>query len=173
MVQHHRPAMILEFGSGSSTVALAWAVSQVGPADFGPRVISVEQDAEQADRTRDLLRRANLEQEALVMVAPLTDQVIEGQPTTCYALGNDLGAALHGRLVDLVIIDGPAGPPGVRFGTLPLARAYLRRGAPFALDDALRDGELDVAGRWSALPYCRIQGIRLIEKGLLVGSARP
>jgi hypothetical protein len=170
IVQRVRPDAIIEFGSGSSTVVLAWAIREVWGPNASPRIVSIEQDLEQMGRTRMLLDRAGLGAEAVVLVAPLAEQVIEGRRTICYALPEGFGDALHGRLADLIVIDGPAGVPGVRFGTLPLARPHARDGARFVLDDALRDGELQVARLWAALPYVRVEGIRLIEKGLLVGT---
>jgi hypothetical protein len=169
-VRRLRPEALLEFGSGASTVAIAWAMREAWGPGGQPRVVSVEQDDAQAERTRRLLAGAGLAGDALVIVGPLAEQQIEGQSTTCYALPASLAEALGERRVDLVMIDGPAGPPGIRFGTLPLARPYVRPGATFLLDDALRDGELDIARRWSALPWVHIDGIRLIEKGLLVGT---
>jgi predicted O-methyltransferase YrrM len=165
-----RPARIMEFGSGSSTVVLAWAIRQAcGPGDT-PRIISIEQDAGQAARTEGLLRGAGLDGEAVVFVAPLGEQEVEGHTTICYQLPDAMADAFGGRLADLVVIDGPAGPAGVRFGTLPLARPFARPGAAFVLDDALRDGELDVARRWARLPWVHIAGIRLIDKGILTGT---
>jgi hypothetical protein len=173
-VRQVRPDAVLEFGSGSSTVALAWAVRDVWGADRGARLLSIEQDAGQVERTRGLLERAGLAREAVVVHAPLADQEVEGTPTTCYGMPDAATAELGGREVGLVVIDGPAGPPGIRFGTLPLARRYIGAKATFVLDDALRDGELEIARRWSALPGVRVQGIALIEKGMLVGSiVRP
>ncbi len=142
----------------------------VGP-ERPPRILSIEQDVGQAGRTRGLLARAGLDREAVVLVAPLEDQVVEGRHTICYALPADL-FAVGGRPADLIVIDGPAGPAGVRFGTLPLVRGYVRDGARFVLDDALRDGELAIAREWATLPYAKVAGIRLIEKGLLVGTVR-
>jgi hypothetical protein len=169
-VRRERPEAVMEFGSGSSTVALAWAIRDVWGPSKPPRLLSVEQDAGQAARTRFLLERAGLGNEAAVVHAPLIDQVIENQATTCYALPPGARDALGGRSVGLVMIDGPAGPPGVRFGTLPLARPFVGAAATFLVDDAPRDGELDCARRWSALPWVRIEGMKLVEKGLLVGA---
>ena len=169
-VREVRPEAVLEFGSGSSTVVLAWAIREIWGGDAPRRIVSVEQDETQAERTRSLLSRAGLDDQAMVVVAPLAEQEIEGDRTTCYLLPGALVEAVDGRPVDLVLIDGPAGPAGVRFGTLPLARPIARVGARFVLDDALRDGELDIARRWSRLPYARVSGIRLIEHGLLVGT---
>ena len=70
-----------------------------------------------------------------------------------------------------VVIDGPATETD-RFGTLPLIRPYVKANALFYLDDALRDGELDVARRWARLPYVEVNGIYLTEKGLLQGNVR-
>ena len=70
MIDAGRPAAIIEFGSGSSTVALAWAMHEAwGPSD-PPRILSIEQDVGQAARTRGLLARAGLDREAVVLVAP-------------------------------------------------------------------------------------------------------
>ena len=170
LVERVRPDVIIEFGSGSSTVALAWAIRESRGASEQPRIVSLEQDADQARRTRDLLLRAGLQTEAVVLVAPLEEQVIEGRRTTCYAPHGALADALHGRSADLIVIDGPAGPAGVRFGTLPLAHAAARDGATFLLDDALRDGELEIARLWAGLPWVHLRGIRLVEHGLLLGT---
>jgi predicted O-methyltransferase YrrM len=170
LVTSRRPRTIVEFGSGVSTVALAWAMRETfGPGDV-TRIVSIEQDAEHAQRTRDLLARSDLATGCVIVVAPLEDQVIDGFETTCYAVRDSLRSTLGDRRADLVVIDGPAGPPGVRFGTLPLVRDHVADRATFVMDDALRDGELGIAKRWSALPYVHVVGIRLVEKGLLTGT---
>jgi len=170
LVATTRPKTIVEFGSGVSTVALAWAMREAFGGGNVVRIVSIEQDAGHAQRTRDLLARSDLSAGCVIIVAPLEDQVIEGFETTCYAVRDSLAAALGDRRADLVVIDGPAGAPGVRFGTLPLVHPHVADGATFVMDDALRDGELDIARRWSTLPYVRLRGIRLIEKGLLTGT---
>jgi GT2 family glycosyltransferase/predicted O-methyltransferase YrrM len=169
IVAEVRPELILEFGSGASTVALAWAIRETCGASANPRIVSIEQDLAYADATRALLARMGLADECVLIVEPLTAQVVEGRATTCYSLPGSLPAVLGDRHADLVVIDGPAGPPGVRFATVPLVRQHLRQGAAIVLDDALRDGELEVASQWATLPYVRLKGIRLIEKGLLFG----
>lgn len=69
-----------------------------------------------------------------------------------------------------MLVDGPAAEAGARFGTLPLAHPSVSHRAQFVLDDALRDGELTVARRWRSLPYVEVEGIRIVEKGLLTGA---
>jgi hypothetical protein len=167
-----RPATIIEFGSGSSTIVLAWALRHLWGDDGMPRLLSVEQDAGHAERTCGLLERSGLAGVAAVVVAPLGEVHVDGSSFTCYLLPEDAGAALGGRRADLVLIDGPAGAPGIRFGTLPIARPYLADGARFVLDDAMRDSELETGRRWAALPWVHVEGIRIIEKGILLGTVQ-
>jgi len=169
MVRELRPETVLELGSGTTTIVLAWAVRDALGPGARPRIVSVEQDPEHAAATTERLVAAGLDQGVTVITARLVDQEVEGRRTSCYALPGDLAEALEGRLADLVFIDGPAGPPGIRFGTLPLVQPFVRVGATFVLDDALRDGELEVARQWAALPYASVLGVRLIEHGLLIG----
>jgi hypothetical protein len=106
-----------------------------------------------------------------VIHAPLKHQRIEGLPTRCYDLSNvNLEKHLERWPTTFVFIDGPAAEFGERFGTLPLLHPYIRRNAQFLLDDALRDSELWTAQQWKRLPYLRVEGIYLEEKGLLSGK---
>jgi hypothetical protein len=165
-----RPGLVLEFGSGASTLCLArFLVDQHGPEAI-VRVVSIDQDASYAAQTRELLRQSGLDAYAMVLSAPLCRQEIEGILTTCYELPPNLRAVLDGRTADVLVIDGPAAQAGARFGTLPLARPYLSRTAAFVLDDGLRDGEIWVAQRWATLPGVRVEGIINLDKGLLVGQ---
>jgi predicted O-methyltransferase YrrM len=169
LVSSRRPGLIVEFGSGASTVVLAWAMREASGPGSQPRVMSFEQDAKHAEHTRELLARAGLESECTILVAPMERQLIEERMTCCYAIPGGFSEVIGDRRIDLAIIDGPAGAAGVRFGTLPLMQPYLADGATFVLDDALRDGELAIAASWRQLSYLRIDGLLLIEKGLLVG----
>jgi hypothetical protein len=45
-------------------------------------------------------------------------------------------------------------------------------GTRFYLDDAFRDGEIDAALRWQSLGGVSIEGIRRVDKGLLIGCVR-
>lgn len=171
-VRRHRPMCILEFGSGVSTVCLAQFMADLHGESGLTRVISIEQDQHYAEETSALLRATSLDGFAVVLHAPLTRQVIEGVETTCYRMPSGFAAAPRIPSVDLVVIDGPSAEPGARFGTLPLARQVISTRARFVLDDALRDGELAVADRWERLPFIAIEGIRLVEKGILTGWLR-
>ena len=170
LVATMQPSLILECGSGASTVALAHAIEQAGGHDGRPRVISLEQDASYAEETTALLGRLGLGAEAAVIHAPLDLQDVGGDRVPAYLLPERFLELVDGRQAQLLLIDGPSGAPGIRFSTVPVLRPFLTRGATFLLDDALRDGELEIADRWSRFSYVRLVGIWPQEHGLLIGA---
>ena len=172
LVSRERPRLAIEFGSGISTAVLALAMRDAGAGSDGLIVVSIEQDEAEAAKTRRLLARVALEEQVAVVVAPLARLRIEGVLKSCYVLPEDIGLLFGDRKAEFVLIDGPAAEAGARFGTLPLAHPFVAEHATFVLDDALRDGEMFVARGWRSLAYVAVDGIRLIEKGLLTGEIR-
>lgn len=166
-----RPAVVLELGSGLSTICLAQYMYETHGASDRIYVCSLEQDASVIERTLPRLKALNLDSYVKSFHAPLSWQVIEGVKTSCYSLPSEFIQTISKLRPGFVVIDGPASETD-RFGTLPLVRPYLNPDACFYLDDALRDGELDVAARWARLPYVQVNGIYLTEKGLLQGNIR-
>lgn len=166
-----RPQTIWEFGAGLSTLCLARYLFELwGDADR-PRVFSVEQNAWQVEKSQTQLVVYGLENSVRILHAPLKQQTVEGFETECYDLPDTrLTEFLGNTRPDIILIDGPSGDGPVRFGTLPLLRAYAAPKAEFYLDDAFRPEELEVAERWSALPYLAVNGLRKIGKGLLTGQ---
>ena len=167
-----RPSLVLEFGSGSSTVAIAQFMRDLHGPDSSLRVISIEQDMRFVADTTSLLDRAGLAQHVQIVHAPLKRQVIEGVETICYDIPEGLALLAGETGADLVVIDGPAAESGARFGTLPLARHSIAVDAVFLLDDALRDSEIGTATAWAGLPYMRLDGVILVGKGVLRGRIR-
>lgn len=166
-----RPSTILEFGSGTSTVALAWAMRRLYGASSKPHMFSIDQSADFIERTKHRLAQLGLADSVRFLHAPLSVQTIGYMESLCYmippaTLEEFLGTARP----SFVVIDGPAGENGVRFGTIPLVREYLDPNARIFLDDGFRDSELDTADRWSLLRYVRWDGVRWEGKGLLCGS---
>lgn len=165
----HRPKVVLEFGSGISSACLARYMYEFYGNLNRVYVYSIDQEQYYAEKTVQLLEALQLDKYARVVHLPLRWQMIEEIETACYDLPFDfLRTVLNDTNPDFVIIDGPSSSDD-RFGTLPLVRPFIRHGARFFLDDALRDGELRVARLWSHLPYVRVYGMRPVEKGLLIG----
>lgn len=178
MVSAVRPRLVVEFGSGISTVVLAAHLAALAGDGEPPHLVSIDQSETFAAATRDLLDRAGVAGLVTLLVAEPAEMTVHGRHTRCYGLdAARLAETLAGRSVNLVVIDGPVagGPDGdaaARFATVPLLRSVAAPGAPFVLDDALRDGELEIARVWAALPYVEIHGLKAVGKGLLVGRFR-
>ena len=127
MVLHRRPRLVIEFGSGVSTVALASAMRATWQGTNRPCVISIEQDQMHAERTREMLQQTHLADQVELIVAPLEEQSIEGIDTLCYRMPSGFEGVLKGMKAEFVLIDGPAARSGARFGTPPLIRRLRPR----------------------------------------------
>jgi hypothetical protein len=163
-LQADRPAAVLEFGAGVSTVMLA-RYAQWREADGAERpiIISIEQDAGVREKVEQRLASLRLSEGVHLLHAPLSQ-------TSRYRIDlEQLERRLNGRPVEWVLIDGPAGPEGCRDSTLPDVSSLCRDGARWFLDDALRDGELGILRQWSRLRGVEVEGIYPIGKGLATG----
>ena len=171
IIEKMRPAAVLEFGSGTSTVALAWAMRRLHGVSHTPRIFSIDQSAAYINRTQQRLGQLGLADLVRFLHADLSVQTICSIETQCYKLPPSVLAEWFGAArPNLVVIDGPAGEHGARFGTIPLVRDYVTPNAAVFLDDGFRDSELETADQWSRMGFVRWDGIRWEGKGLLCGS---
>lgn len=135
------PSLVVECGSGSSSVWLGHVVRRQGG-----RVVALEHRADYAERTRALVRTHGLEGVVDVRLARLTPVAVAGESYRWYdpAAWSDLRGA------EMVFVDGPPGSTGpqARFPALPLLRDHCAEGAVFLLDDTARPDEREVRRRW-------------------------
>ncbi|MET8140142.1 class I SAM-dependent methyltransferase [Sphaerisporangium sp. NPDC005288] len=158
--------LIVECGSGASSVWLGYAVQRFGAG----RVVALEHDERFAEASRDLVAAHGLQDVVEVRHAPLTTWTAPrtdsgeagasgGESWPWY----DTGAVedLHG--VGLVFVDGPPGAtaPLARYPALPVLLPRCAADAWFVVDDTVRPDEREVADRW------------LREHPELTGSAYP
>ncbi|MGA8849118.1 MAG: glycosyltransferase [Dehalococcoidia bacterium] len=165
------PAVILECGCGISTLCLA-KYAQLQSAKMGTRctVISLEQDEHIKRMVEQRLAENGLDKWAEILYAPIIVEHEHDIEIWNYDADRaNLSAKLGARKADWVLVDGPAGPKGCRFGTVPMLAKFSRRGASWFLDDAFRDGELEILRRWQRLPNIKVVGIYPIAKGLATG----
>lgn len=139
-----RPRVLVEYGSGVSTLVMAAAIRKYGTG----KLISFDHDPIYAQQTRDLLRANGLDQFAEVRDAPLragagADPSIEWYSADAMT---DIPA------VDLVFVDGPPGRQGVnvRGQVLPLIWPRLPPGGTIIFDDARRTEERAAVIDWAA-----------------------
>jgi protein-L-isoaspartate O-methyltransferase len=141
-----RPAVVVECGSGLSTVMLALAVEQHG---LPTKVIALEHDADYAASTRALLERHGVARHADVRVAPLGPTGVAGHETPWYDV-----AALDGLAeIGMLLVDGPPTTTGplARYPAVPLLKDRLADRALILMDDMQRPSDQDTAARWQPL----------------------
>lgn len=163
-VEQRRPLVIVECGSGVSSVVLGYAVQKAGVG----RVVSLEHDAQFAEETRENLRVHGLLDVVEVRDAPLvawssTDGAEQFQ-------WYDLAALEDLREVGLVFVDGPPGRlgPQSRYPAAPALLPHCADETCFVLDDTIRAGEQEVSARWLQEFPDLTMVARTAEKGMHV-----
>ena len=157
----HRPPLVVEFGTGASTLVLARALQKAG----GGRLISFDQHADFIAATRDWL--AEFGMSADLRAVPLRPSP-KGWPGLWYD---------HGPLpqnIGLMLIDGPPWSihPFTR-GAAACLFDHIAPGGTVMLDDGARPGERIVARRWrKAHPEFDFVLDRSGTKGTLIGRKR-
>lgn len=143
LVAQHEPRVVLELGSGTSSVYLGYLLEGTGA-----RVVSVDHSAEFAELTREAVARHALGGVVEVRHAALVETV-DGDPESSW-YDRSVFSDVDG--VDLLIVDGPPGSvhPMVRGLTLPALLPQLAPGALVVLDDAERPDERAIVEGWVA-----------------------
>jgi predicted O-methyltransferase YrrM len=125
-----RPSLIVECGSGASTLWLALALRRFG---IDGRIVALDHDPVFADKTRHFLARHGASDLAEVRDAPLEDFSLADGTYSWYArrAWEDLTG------IDLLFVDGPPAATGAkaRYPALPLLREALNPAATVVLDD--------------------------------------
>jgi predicted O-methyltransferase YrrM len=158
-ILEHKPKLVVEFGTGASTLILARALQKAG----GGNLISFDQHADFVDSTRQWLADYGLQ--ADVRAVPLRPSP-DGWPGLWYD---------HGPMpknIDLMLVDGPpwAVHPFTR-GAAAVLFDNIAPGGTIMLDDAARPGERFVARRWRKLrPDFRFELVKSGSKGTLIGT---
>ena len=130
LVITERPSLIVECGSGVSTLWLALAIRRFG---IDGQIIALDHDPAFGGKTRDFLARHGVCDLAEVRDAPLESFSLDGETYSWYArrAWEDL------KGIDLLFIDGPPATTGhqARYPALPLLSGSLSPVATVVLDD--------------------------------------
>lgn len=142
LVLVEQPALIVEAGSGVSTLLIAYCLKRL---DKG-KVISLDHDFKFAAITQNLLASHGLSEIATVLYAPLKEFEIDGRKWLWY----DKSRLELDQTIDLLVIDGP--PQSVqklaRYPALPLLFQHLSDKAVLVLDDGYREDEREIVALW-------------------------
>jgi predicted O-methyltransferase YrrM len=145
IIRSRRPRLIVELGSGVSTLYAAAVLEGLGGDG---RVVSLDHDAGFAAATRAVVERHRLAHRAEIRVAPISDLQLEGQRWPWY----DMGALDGLDGIDLLFVDGPPGKlrPESRYPAVPVLRDRLSADAVVVVDDYNRRQERTMVARWVA-----------------------
>lgn len=142
-IRSRRPSLVIELGSGTSTL---WLATALRTFDIPGQVVSLEHDPGYHEHTVHAVHRLGLDDIAQVRLAPLERHTIHGETWPWYAESawRDLGGC------GLLFVDGPPGPTGplARYPAVPLLADALTPDAVVVLDDYDRDEEKVLAARW-------------------------
>jgi predicted O-methyltransferase YrrM len=142
ILNSRRPRLVVELGSGVSTVLCALVLREHGSG----RIVSIEHDPVYAQATRERLATFHLEQVAEVRNAPLSEVDVDGRSWRWY----DRSVFLDLENIDLLVVDGPPGwlHTQARFPALPVLIDRMSSNAAILLDDAGRQDEKSIIEDW-------------------------
>lgn len=162
-VLEHRPRLVVDLGSGQSSVWMAGAMRQAG---YDGRVVGIDHEEQYARATEQLGQRQGVTPWLTVIHAPLVEESIGGRAVTWY----DVSALSSLSEIDLLCVDGPPaqGSEQARWPALPFFRDRMSAGGRVILDDMIRVDEQQIAQDWSGrFPDMQSQALDF-EKGALV-----
>lgn len=168
--------LIVEFGSGTSTVLMAKALSKIGtrrPGKMATRQVAFEHLERYHAATLASLRRAGPHHEVELVHAPLQPYIAPNGTIYRYYACHDtlaeiartVGSAAGLRL--LVVVDGPPGDTGphARYPAVPMVLTHFD-GAQIdvLLDDYARPDEHEIAQMWLIELRARGHEVSFLEK---------
>ncbi len=164
LVITERPSLVVECGSGASTLWLALAMQRF---EIDGQIIALEHDPVFAGQTREFLARHDVRDLAEIRDAPLESFSLDGQTYSWYArrAWEDLTG------IDLLFVDGPPATTGerARYPALPLLSGSLSPVAIAVLDDLVVPDMQEVLRLWlEAYPDFRSEILPLEKRAALL-----
>lgn len=143
LVITERPSLVVECGSGASTLWLALAMRRF---EIHGRIIALDHDPVFGGKTRCFLARHDVSDLAEVRDAPLESFSLDGETYSWYA--RQAWEDLTG--IDLLFVDGPPAATGhrARYPALPLLSGSLSPVATVVLDDLVVPDMQEVLRLW-------------------------
>ena len=168
VVMTRRPSVVVETGSGTSTVVIAACLERLGAG----HVWSLEHLASYGSATRELLAGRGLAHRATVVDAPLVDVRVGDGTWSWY----DLEGLPATGPIELLFVDGPPGDTGplARYPALPVLLDRLAPDATIVIDDGSRADEREMVARWCAeVPGLTVRSLHLQRGGKLLTLGEP
>ncbi len=160
-INEHHPRVIVETGSGVSTLISAYCFQQFK----GGHIYSLDHEEEYAENTRHQIALHQLEEFATVFHSPLQKTDLENGNWQYY----DLSCLSAIGSIDMLVVDGPPNSlqPLSRYPLLPLLAGKLSPNVVILMDDTIRPDEKRIATLWAKAFDLSLQEFPL-EKGAIL-----
>lgn len=143
IILDRKPETILECGSGVSSVVVGYLLEK---NECG-RIFSLENKNNFYKKNNDLIARHSLSKHVSIVHAPLVERKVGDKSFECY----NIKQIADIQLIDLLIIDGPAGN---RYPVLPVLFNQLSDNVLIIIDDCKREKDGENVLRWlSEFPF--------------------
>jgi len=139
----NKPDLIVECGSGTSTVVAASCLKEIGKG----KIISLDHEKHYAEKTRNLLKAEGVQDYSTVIHAPLKKHKLMNTEYLWY----DFSPSSHlASTIDMLVVDGPPGNLKnlSRYPAVPLLKEYLSDDIIVMLDDTQRSDEQKISASW-------------------------
>lgn len=166
VIESHRASTVVECGSGTSTLWIAYALKRLGRG----HLIALEHLPEYAEKTRSVLAAHGLADYAEVRLAPLEPIATRRGEFMWYSFD----ASELDEPVDLLLVDGPPQSTGrhARYPALPVFADHLAPSALIIADDTDRQDEQDMLEYWSE-DYPGVRRVESLGMGIEVLGFTP
>jgi hypothetical protein len=167
MMLHNKPQLVLEAGSGTSTIVIGLALELIGSG----KSISIDHLTAFKEITSKNLQINHINANTQIYHCPLVDYEILSENWKWY----DISKIVFDCSIDMLVIDGPPGSiqPFARFPAIPLLSQYFSDRTIILLDDANRNDETIIIKKW--IKYLNdhdfkvvISSFKNFEKGLVM-----
>ncbi|MGD9602558.1 MAG: hypothetical protein AB7O21_13320 [Gammaproteobacteria bacterium] len=144
-ILENRPNVIVELGSGSSTLLIARCVSAI--ESYEPRHIVIDHELKYLDLTRQLAALNGFHAGIEYHHCSLGLDALTGLQWY-----GGVREKLAGVRAELILVDGPTGvlQPLSRYPALPNLVNHMANRCALVLDDAARPDEREIARKWTA-----------------------
>jgi glycosyltransferase involved in cell wall biosynthesis/predicted O-methyltransferase YrrM len=162
LIFKRKPNLILEMGSGVSTLITAYCLKHLGSGN----IISLEHDQQFLSISKKNLSIHGLDDIAKIVFAPLKEVNIKGENRLWYDIEQLDGI----KNIDMSIIDGPPSyvQQLIRYPALPLLRDRLSDDAIIIMDDGAREDEKKTVELWTREFPSFVYEYVPLEKGAFV-----
>ena len=140
LINEHSPKLVLELGSGISTLIAAYALKRVGKG----KIVSLEQDKERVTIAGDYLEKHKLTKFAEVVFAPLKRIKVGEKYWDWYDRSK-----IKVKSIDLLVVNGPHGKRKmIRYPALPILSKKMGKEAPVLVGNTKVNGEGEMLELW-------------------------